>query len=74
MPETKGTRPQLRYDDQGYAIPFTPAERAARLEPIHHMFIELDKIPDDPNQPSDEEIFRAIDSHRPHRPLFEDCY
>ena len=74
MPEIKWTQPKLRYDDQGHAIPFTPAERAAQLEAVKAMFEEIRSIPDDPNEPSDEEVFRAIDNHRPHRPLFEEFY
>ena len=74
MPETKAIRVPIRIDDQGRLIPFTPAERAARAEALLQALEEIRNIPDDPNESSDEEVFRAIDSHRPHRPLFEDYY
>ena len=74
MPGTRQTPLRLRLDDQGHAIPLTPEERAVQLRAVQQMFEELAQIPDDPNEPSDSEIFRAIDSYRPHRPLFEDYY
>jgi hypothetical protein len=35
---------------------------------------EVEQIPDDPNDPPEEEWMRAIDEHRPHRPVFKGCY
>jgi len=74
MNETKFTKPRLRLDDQGRALPFTDEERKAQVEAIRLMFEELKAMPDDPSEASWSEVFRAIDSHRPHRPLFEGLY
>ena len=71
MPETHFKMPRLRLDDQGRAIPFTAEERKAQVEALDTLFAELHAIVDPPDEVSIEEVFRAIDSHRPHRPLFE---
>ncbi len=75
MNETKPISPRLRLDDQGRAIPFTPTERQARSEALRLVLEEMHAdSPDDPSEVTDSEIFRAIDSHRPERPLFEEYY
>ena len=70
MNETR-TTPQLRYDDQGRAIPFTAAEREAQAQAVRVMLAEIRAIPDEPDEVAAAEVFRAIDSHRLERPLFE---
>ena len=64
---------RAKLDDQGRLIPLTPAEAQAEAEAIRAMLEELRSIPSDPDE-DDAEFFRAIDSHRPHRPLFEGLY
>ena len=74
MPEIEPSFRRLRLDDQGRIIPLSPEERTAQREAVAQMFAEWAAVPDDPDEPSDSEVFRAIDSHRPHRPLFEEYY
>ena len=74
MNETKPACPRLRLDDQGRAIPFTPAERQARFEALRLALEEIHAVTDDPSEVTDLEVFRAIDSHRPERPLFGDYF
>jgi len=75
MNETRPTSPRLRLDDQGRAIPFTPAERQARAEALRLALEEIQaNRADDPSGVTDSEVFQAIDSHRPERPLFEEYY
>ena len=74
MNATRTSKVTIRFDDQGRLIPFTPAERVARAEALLQALEEMRAIPDGPDEPSDSEVFRAIDSHRPHRPLFEEYY
>ena len=64
---------RAKLDDKGRLIPLTPAEAAAEAAAIRVMLDELRSIPSDPDE-DDAEFFRAIDSHRPHRPLFEGLY
>ncbi len=49
-------------------------ERRQRLEAARRRLVEIPQIPDDPNDPPDEEWMRGIDEMRPHRPLFKECY
>ncbi|WP_435015874.1 hypothetical protein TA3x_003428 [Tundrisphaera sp. TA3] len=65
---------RLKLDARGRALPRTDEERAADAERIREL-VEILKAtpPDDP--PGETEAFmRAIDSHRPDRPLFEGYY
>jgi len=72
MNETRPTSTRLRLDDQGRAIPFTPAERQARAEALRLALEDTHATTtDDPSGVTDSEVFRAIDRHRPERPLFE---
>lgn len=73
MNKTKPLCPSLRFDDQGRAISFKPVERQARAEALHLALEEIHAdMADDLSEVTDSEVFRAIDSHRPERPLFED--
>ncbi len=49
----------------------TPEELAARAARLTRRLAEIDARPDDEPPGTDDEIMRAIDSARPHRPLFE---
>ncbi|MGA2702154.1 MAG: hypothetical protein ABSH35_13800 [Isosphaeraceae bacterium] len=49
-------------------------ERRKRLESARQRLREIAQIPNEPNDPPDEEWMRGIDEMRPHRPLFEGCY
>ena len=70
------SRPPIRLaklDDQGRLIPLTPAEMQGEAESIRAMLDRLQAIENGPDD-DDAEFMRAIDSHRPHRPLFEGLY
>ena len=64
---------RAKLDDQGRLIPLTPAEGQAQAEAIRAMLDRLQTIENGPDE-DDAEFMRAIDSHRPHRPLFEGLY
>jgi len=64
---------RVRLDDQGRAIPPTSRERQERAEAARIALQAMQAIEDDPSE-DDAEFFRAIDSHRPDRPLFEGRY
>ncbi len=72
-PPTSPPISRAKLDDQGRLILPTPAEAEAEAEGIRAMLDELRSITGDPDE-DDAEFFRAIDSHRPHRPLFEGLY
>ena len=65
--------PPARLDAEGRLIPWTEAERSQYVEAVREGLARLRAIPDDPSE-DDREFFRAIDSHRPERPLFEEYY
>ncbi len=65
--------PVARLDSEGRLIPWTEAEQAQHAEAVHAGLARLREIPDEPGE-DDREFFRAIDSHRPERPLFEEYY
>ena len=65
---------RLKLDANGRLLPRTDEERAADAERIQGLAESLASIPDDDPPGSDQEFWRAIDSHRPHRPLFEGLY
>ena len=65
--------PRGRFDDQGRLVPLNEAERAQHAAAILSALALLDEISDDPNEDS-AEFFRAVDSHRPERPLFDGLY
>ena len=49
-------------------------ERRKHLESARRRLCEIAQIPNDSNDPPDEERMRGIDEMRPHRPLFKGCY
>ena len=65
--------PPTRYDSEGKIIPFTPEEQAQHSAAIRQGLSLIAEIPDDPNE-DDAEFFRALDSHRPHAPMFRGMY
>jgi hypothetical protein len=52
----------------------TEEEHRQYIESARRRLTEVEPIPDDPNDPPDEEWMRGIDAMRPHRPLFKDYY
>ena len=65
---------RFKYDVNGRALPLTEAEHAAHRAALRAALVRMAELPVDDDCVPDEEIFRAIDSHRPHRPLFEGLY
>ncbi len=65
----KGFSRPARYDEQGYILPFTEAER----EGVRRMIEELKSIHNGPEE-DDREFMRAMDANRPDFPLFEGMY
>lgn len=65
--------PRSRFDEEGRLIPLTAEEKVQHAAAIRAAIDALEAIPDDPTE-DDAEFYRAIDSHRPHRPLFEGLY
>lgn len=61
---------RLKLNAEGRLMPRTDEERAADAIRIRATLARMAEIPDDPPG-SDERFWRAIDSHRPDRPLFE---
>ncbi len=64
---------RAKMDEQGRVIPPTPAERQVRADAIRAMLDEIRSIENGPDEDY-ADFFRAIDSHRPDRPLFEGKY
>ena len=52
----------------------TEEEHRQYIESALRRIDEIEQIPDDPNDPPEEEWMRAIDELRPHRPVFKGCY
>jgi len=52
----------------------TEEEHRDRLETARQRLREIAQIPNNPNDPPDEEWMRGIDEMRPHRPMFKGCY
>jgi len=52
----------------------TEEEHRQYIETALRRIDEIEQIPDDPNDPPEEEWMRGIDALRPHRPLFRDYY
>ena len=74
-PTPEATAPmRLKFDANGRAIPLTDTERAAYVARAWAAIKRMAETPIDDPEVSDEEIFRAIDEGRPHRPLFEGMY
>jgi hypothetical protein len=48
----------------------TETEHREYIESALRRIDEVEAIPDDPNDPSEEQWMRGIDAMRPHRPLF----
>lgn len=65
---------RVKLDAQGRMIPRTPDERAADAERLREWVRSRKDDPAADPPGSDEEFWRAIDSHRPDRPLFEGLY
>ncbi len=65
--------PPFKFDEQGRILPFTPAERAMRMEAIRRMIEELKSVENGPEE-DDRDFFRAMDADRPDFPLFEGMY
>jgi hypothetical protein len=49
-------------------------ERRLRLESARRRLREIAEVPNEPDDPPDEEWMRAIDELRPHRPVFKGSY
>ena len=67
-------RGQPGYDAEGYRLPETDEERAARSERLRRLFEEWASQPDTDPPGAYEEALRTIDEERPHRKLFEGYY
>ncbi len=65
--------PPTRLDAEGRLIPWTEVERAQYVEAVREGLARIRAIPDEPGE-DDIEFFKAMDSHRPERPLFKDYY
>jgi hypothetical protein len=52
----------------------TEEERAKRLESARRRLREIAEIPNEADDPPDEEWMRAIDERRPYRPVFKGSY
>ena len=52
----------------------TEEEHRNYIESALRRIDEVERLPDDPNDPPEEEWMRGIDALRPHRPLFKDYY
>ena len=65
---------RLKLDARGRMLPRTDEERAADAERIRELLAILAATPADDPPGETEEFMRAIDSHRPDRPLFEGYY
>ena|SRR5271157_2384100 len=52
----------------------TEEEHREYIESALRRIDAIEEIPDDPNDPPEEEWMRAIDELRPHRPVFKGCY
>jgi hypothetical protein len=52
----------------------TDEEHRQYIESALRRIDAIEQIPDDPNDPPEEEWMRAIDELRPHRPVFKGCY
>ena len=68
------TRRARLFDKQGQWITPSPVERKARSEALARAIREIETTPDDDPPGIEAEMMRAIDSERPHRPLFEGMY
>lgn len=64
----------LKRDANGRLLPRTDEERAADAERARAALARMAEISDDDPPGETEEFMRAIDSHRPDRPLFEGYY
>lgn len=65
--------PQRQFDSEGRLVPLTAEEKVQHAAAIRAAIGAIEAIPADPSE-DDSEFLRAIDSHRPHRPLFEGLY
>ena len=65
---------QLKLDANGRLLPRTDEERAADAVRMREALRRIAEMPNDDPPGETEAIMRAIDSHRPHRPLFEGYY
>jgi hypothetical protein len=52
----------------------TEEDRRKRIESARNRLREIAEIPNDPDDPPEEEWMRAIDELRPHRPVFMGSY
>jgi hypothetical protein len=51
----------------------TEEEHRQYVESALRRIDEIERIPDDPDDPPEEEWMRGIDELRPHRPAFKGC-
>ena len=65
---------RVKLDAQGRMIPRTIDERAADAERVRAALERMAAIIDNDPPGSTEEFMEAIDSGRPHRPLFKEYY
>jgi hypothetical protein len=67
--------PPIQCDPKtGRMIPLSDEEWAARRSAAIRALKAIEQLPDDDAPGIEQEIMRGIDSHRPHRPLFEGMY
>jgi hypothetical protein len=52
-------------------LPITPVEQARRVQAFEEALQEFDSMPDNDPPGAWEEAMRDLDTHRPHRKLFE---
>jgi hypothetical protein len=77
IPETIATSartlPESSLGPDGKILRLSDEEWRERLESARRRLAEVALIPDEPNDPPDEEWMRGIDEMRPLRPLFKGC-
>jgi hypothetical protein len=69
-----GPLPRSCRGPDGTLRQLTETEHREYIESALRRIDEVEAIPDDPNDPSEEQWMRGIDALRPHRPLFKDYY
>ena len=69
-----GSLPPSGLDPNGKLKLETEHERVQRLESARRRLREIAVMPDDPDDPPDEEWMWGIDELRPHRPVFKGCH
>ena len=69
-----GSLPPSCRGPDGNMRQMTEEEHRQYIESALRRIDEIEQIPHEPSDPSEEEWMRAIDALRPHRPLFKGCY